>query len=225
MIDPGGSTRRDLEPWIGRVPAYPLLIAAALIVALFNESAAAPHALLRPLLIALLLASIVQVGLTLAIRDRHFAAVAALVVVLLAGDLIPLLALMLDLLLVLHLVRRVRRLYGPWPWRRLTELLNIVAGLALLMTVLTGWLSGAYPVQTGREAPMAGRGAAGPEVFVIMLDGYPRADTLADEFGFEQLAVPTGDGAAWFRGRHRRSLQLQPHRADAGNDAQRRSGA
>jgi hypothetical protein len=168
------------------IPIHPTAAAVALVLAYFNASIATIQALPRPLTVAVIVALVLQAITTVVLRDRDRGALLATIVLLALGDLVPLAILAAAIPAAVFLIRRIVGRRAPIEWHRLTEILNIVAVLLVVLNVASGWQAGAYqpPIAASRVAD-AHAGSQGPDVYLIMLDGYPRADTLATEFGFD----------------------------------------
>ncbi len=68
----------------------------------------------------------------------------------------------------------------------MTEILNIAAVVLVVQAVALGWLSGAFGSVAAPSGVVDARlAAAGPDLYLILLDGYPRADTLQSDFAFD----------------------------------------
>jgi hypothetical protein len=172
---------------LGRFPAYPVAIAAAFILNLFTETWASVAAVPRPLLIAVSIAVALQAVFTLLARDRDRGAFWAAIVLLLAAGLSPLAVLVGGLPAAVLLARLITtRRVEALPWRRMTALLNVLVLVVLVTSVVQGWLAGAYRSFGPPDRATATQDArTGPDVYLILLDGYPRADTLAAEFSYD----------------------------------------
>jgi hypothetical protein len=170
-------------------PIYPVVIAVAYVLAFYGSGSAAPSDLLRPVLIATVITLAVQVIATLVARDRDRGALVAAVIVAAIPDQPILFVVLLGFLLFTILPGRLARARGrtgrPAPWGSTTRLLNFVAFTVLVVSagqlILVGRLapSGAIAEPRGSADPGA------PDIYVILLDGHPRWDTLANEFGFD----------------------------------------
>ena len=166
-----------------RWPAYPAAAAAALILNLHASAAAAPEALYRPLLIAIAAVAAVQLLATVVGRDRHQGAFLAALLVLAVIDVRASLGAVVvaGSVVALRIVRRRRD--HPLPWARLTSGLNVF-GLTLLALSIASDLSGLVPTWRG-SGPASEAPAGAPDIYLILLDAYPRADTLAKDFGID----------------------------------------
>jgi hypothetical protein len=64
------------------------------------------------------------------------------------------------------------------PLARFANLASVALAALTIVTILVAELG-------GRPAAALGAGGDGPDIFVILLDGYPRADTLAEQYDFD----------------------------------------
>lgn len=174
------------------IPVHPALVAFALVLAYFIASIATVQALPRPLLAALLLAAVLQATGTVLMRDRHRGALLATMALLALGDLVVLAILLAAAPAGLFLIRRIVGRRAPIEWHRITELLNVVTVALVVLNVASGWQAGAFqpPIAASRAADQQSSGPA-PDVYLIMLDGYPRSDTLAADFAFDNAPFLT----------------------------------
>lgn len=184
------------------VPAYPTLLAVAFSIALFSESTAATQALVRPLLIGVLLVILAQAVASRALRSLHAGAAAVFLIELVLIGPLPwtfsaaaILAIGLGLGLAVHR-QRARR---PVPLDRLTHVLNVVLALTSILVlaraVAAGSLAIPGPVGTlTRDTPAS----ALPDIYLVLLDGYPRSDTLAESFAFDNEPFLTRMSALGF---------------------------
>jgi hypothetical protein len=180
----GASSRVARRPSLPLIPVFPVLLLAAAVLAAFVESASPMVALWRPLIVVGALVLGLQLALTATVRSRHlggyFAALVALLLVAPWGAL--LLTLVALTPMVWGLVKRHRM--EPVPWTSLTRMLNPLAAILVGVGIVSAGQAGAFVT----PAPLAAPGVAAsgtPDVYLLLLDGYPRADTLAAEFGFD----------------------------------------
>ena len=170
-----------------RWPFYPVAIAAAIVLVLFTDSTAAVAALPRPLLVVCIITLALQLVGSLVTRSRHAGAFISVLAVLalagLPGLAVALLGVPFALIAAAFILRRV---VPTLPWSQATQLLNAVAAILLALTLGTTWQAGALVPPpgppAGEAAPDAGER---PDVYLILLDAYPRADTLQNDFGFD----------------------------------------
>ena len=183
---------------IGSFPIYPVAAALAVTLAYFNASIATVQALPRPLVVAALVAVMLQAISTAVLRDRHRGAFFATIALLFLGALIPLAVLLAAAPMAALVIRRIVGQGAAIPWHRMTEILNVVVVLLVVQAVALGWLTGSFGSVAVRSGVVDARpAAAGPDLYLIMLDGYPRADTLQSDFAFDNapfLASMTSRG-------------------------------
>jgi hypothetical protein len=196
----------------GSLPWHPILFAAAVVVTAWLDAAVSPYAALRPLAITILLAAVLTAVGALIARSWQLGGIlataviaalwskqlidAAIGVIGRAGPVIGAIWVLLIVaalgLVMFMVVRRARR-----PSRdRVTQLLNRTASLLLLATFVFGLISGRLPALIGdfrqgtslaawAEQSGGGDAAPAPDLYAILLDGYPRADVLEYAFGID----------------------------------------
>ena len=165
-------------------PVYPLAIAAAAMLGLFLESAATIEGLARPLLVAVSITLLLQVGLSAVFRSRQIGAYVTLCIALLILDWPALGAILAAIPACVVLAGWfVRRGRSRFPWPRATEFLNLVGVTLLVLSVAVTWNSGALSATV--QPDPATKVGSGPDIYLILLDGYPRADTLRKDFGLD----------------------------------------
>ena len=195
----------------GRWPWHPLLLAAAIVLTAWFDAAVSPYAAFRPLIVALLIAAALVGFGALVTRSWQLGGIAASVVIALlwskqvidaAGGIIgragPIIGLVWVLLiaavlaLVAYLGRRRR-----WTRDGVTSFLNRGAALLVVAAVGYGLISGRLPAIVGdlrQGIPLdawSGESAAAagsPDMYVLLLDGYPRADVLDYAFDIDNSA-------------------------------------
>lgn len=160
---------------------HPVLLGPTIVLAAFSTSHASPHALVRPLIVSVLIGIALLVVLRVATPTWHAAAVAATMALLLVGGIIPAFV----VLLVAWIFLTVRRqIWGtPGGAELLTRPLNAFAVLWFAVATATS-VAVALPPADIETAPVSVE-AGGPNVYLILLDGYPRRDTLAEYFDFD----------------------------------------
>jgi hypothetical protein len=175
---------------LGRVPAYPVVFAVAWIVDNWATSSVPLTAIWRPLLVV----TVIALGLlaaSVAIWRRRVAMGAYL-----CGTLIMVMTLQWPLgapLLALGvwwlLIRGLRRMQGraqpgTFPAEAALPFLNVVSMAWLAYAVA---MAGFVLAAPGPRLPAAAFTIGGdrPNVYLVLLDGYPRADTLANLFDFD----------------------------------------
>ena len=183
------------------VPWYPMLFAAAWVVNLWIETGVSVLAVTRSLAVVVLGVALILVVASL-ISRRPSAAGAFTVVIfglLVSRSTLHALAIVVLAVAVALAVRlwaRIRR--RPFSWQRLTHALNLFALLTLLVALAGGIGRGtlasvATDLQQGRGSlgPPAGSVStegSPPDILVLLLDGYPRADWYAQLFDGDNSA-------------------------------------
>lgn len=172
---------------IPRAAIYPSLWTAAFIVNVYAVSNVTLEALPRPLVIAVLFSVLLHLALSVILRNSDRGAFVSLILlVVLMG--LYLVALILAGWLTAAILIAFRRRMGlrTMPWLRATRILNAVAGLTLVFVVVDAAIAGAFTFSGGPWDIPHGTAAAGlPDIYLIMLDGYPRSDTVANNFGLD----------------------------------------
>jgi hypothetical protein len=182
-----------------RVPAYPVLLVCAWLISLLSESGSSVQGLPRPLLVGVVLVLIVQVALSLVVRNRHVAAILVVLLELTVFGMIPV-ALAGSALLAVGMIiaARQHRTLGSLPLGTATRGLNVVLSIVLGLVVATSFQAGALTPPEDLQAAAIAQGAPDlPDIYLVLLDGYPRSDTLADDFAFDNepfLASLGGSG-------------------------------
>ena len=192
---------------LDRLPWHPLLLAAAILLTAWIDAAVSPYAAFRPLAIAIVVAAMLIGVAALVTRSWKLGGIAATAIIAVvwsrqlieaAGGIIgragPVVGLVWVVLigavvaLVVYLARRRR-----WTPDSLTVFLNRGSALLVVATIGYGLLSGRLPAVVGdlrQGVPLDGwerqnvsAAIGSPDMYVILLDGYPRADVL--EFAFD----------------------------------------
>lgn len=158
---------------------------------------AVPHtAMVRPIIAASLLVVLMAAPLV-PIFGWQRAALATMVVPLFMTELRPpphAQVLLLTLPLILGLATELAARWRPGDaWKSLSTYLTFV-GAAFVLLAAAGWVLKAGPQQLAQELrPGAGRvaseSASARSMYLIMLDGYPRADTLLQHLGHDSALV------------------------------------
>lgn len=193
------------------VPLYPILLAAALVIGYWLDTTVSPAGAIRALLVAVAAAAVLIVVLRPVAGSWHRAAAISAAIVLglyakrlayLYDDLsarmgTPLTIVWVALLaaVLAIIVRIVSRRRASWTWEGVTHRLNVAAVLLLVATIVGGLLDGRLVGAVMADRVGAVEVSAGsqtsetrPDVYVILLDGYPRADVLAHAFEFDNEA-------------------------------------
>jgi hypothetical protein len=187
---PGHKPRR-----VTPLPIYPVVIALAFVISAYLDADVSIHAAIRPLLLVLV-GSVVLTLLAVLILgpSRGPVAVTVAILVIRTGDMLHAAAAGLLLILVVAawlLVKRIRRIPAQSP----TSWLNAVSVLLLLGVGTSAVLSGAiWRLDLGQGQSFAdGLTVASaptqtlPDIYLILLDGYPREDTLQRLFDFDNV--------------------------------------
>ena len=166
-----------------RWPVFSFLLIVAALLALHSGATATVESLPRPLLIVLTITLLLQVVLSAIFRSRHAGAYATLCLGLFLLDWplaeTVLAAIPVSVALAAWIVRRTR---STFPWPRATEFLNILALVTFALVVASSWSGGSLaPMPGSTVATSAAR--TGPDIYVILLDGHPRGDTMEADFG------------------------------------------
>lgn len=176
-------------------PLYPVLLASTIVVATLLDVDVNVHAAIRPFLLVVAIAA-AATGLLVLTLGRVWGPLVAAGLVLLVRSGSITYALLGVLLIGLVasawvLARRIRG--GRLPLDRATRPFNGLAALLLLATVLNSAANGQlWRLEFGHGADRLDIGSPGegrlPDVYVVILDGYPRADTLARLFDHDNSA-------------------------------------
>ena len=204
MIQRSAITRVAAFPW------HPLLFSVLIVVTVWMDSAISPYAIFRSLAGAAIVAVVLTLVAGAAIRSWQLGGIvaSALIWALWSKNLLDLGATAFERLGILAvlwlaaiaavvilglrlLLRRARR----WTAGSVTSFLNRAATLLLLAAVILGVTNGrmSSAVTDLKQGAAfanwttAGNGptAATPDIYVILLDGYPRADVLEYAFGID----------------------------------------
>lgn len=199
-----GTKRRGL-PW------HPLLFAAIIVVTVWVDAAISPYPLVRPLLVAVLGAAALTVIAGVAFRSAQVGGLVATGIIWLLWSryLLDLgetainrlgvagMAWGAAIVLVLFLVARiVLRKARRWTVAGATSALNrgslLLAFVTVAMAIVTGRVGLAIDdLDQGRDlaawlaSPATDASREGPDVYAVLLDGYPRADVLAHAFDID----------------------------------------
>lgn len=193
------------------LPLHPTLLAAAFVLNMALSTSVDARSVVRPLGIAVLVALLATAVACVLFRSRHAAglAVTALLGALLAPQIwwvVSAVAARLEawqsalwLMCVVAAIALAARIAAKrslrWRWSGVTSNLNAFAAVLLAVVVLSAVASGAL-AQAGRDLGLLGpppvvatdtlqSGEVRPDIVLVMLDGYPRADTLARLFDID----------------------------------------
>jgi hypothetical protein len=179
---------------LASVPVYPAAVAGVIVFASYLDADVSLHAAVRSfVLVVFAVACLTAVAVAALGPTRGPLVVTAGILIVRSGD--PLhagyaLALVVLVAATWVLARRVSEFLAL---RNTTRLLNLVSLLLAGATVLTAAVTGTLDrIDFGEGRPYAdalGIEAVGhpgrPDIYLILLDGYPRADTLQRLFGFD----------------------------------------
>jgi hypothetical protein len=183
----GDTSRSRLRaPELRALPVYPVIAVAVIVLALFADYGSPWSTLWRPLVVSMLVVLALQMTLTVVTRRRHLAALVTLVAVLAVLFLHLALALVLILegwFVVLWWRTRPSGSIPRLPLARFTRFANLMAVIALIIGMSNVVASGPYRSPGLGPRPVASTEA--PDIYVILLDGHPRLDTLRDQFGVD----------------------------------------
>ena len=173
---------------------YPAAILLLVALHLWAASGVSPFAATRALLVCALLGIGACVLGAAIMRDRHRGGLFAtlLVILLLVGGrpaAIPIVLIPMALLLIERYGPRQSTLDWAWIGRTVSRVTAIFA-LAVLLEAIQLGRPGDLVTALRTETPLAPGPTAqppanAPDVYVILLDGYARADVLADTFGYD----------------------------------------
>jgi hypothetical protein len=177
---------------------YPVGISTAFVAFLLVRWGVSPYAAGRPLMIAVALGLILPwlFGLLVGDRDRAGLLAVLIVMLILVGQSPISTILLVGVFLILLFEgwarrQRPRRILGSAITRAMSGVTSIIV-LAVVIAAVQGGrivqiphdLIAEMPVVPRASPAMAATGAL-PSVYLILLDGYPRADKLAAEFGID----------------------------------------
>ena len=213
--------RRSVATTVSAIPWHPIGFGIAYVSLYWVDAAVSPFAAIRALLIVVAAIGLLQLGLTLALRDAGRGALVTSVIVLAAMSKVafrtlatapqalgaPLAALWLGaiVLAILLAIRIARRSGARWSLGTVNRTLNIfsvaLVGVAIASAVSGGRVAmvmtdlGQGPTWTPTSGPQTQQGAVPPgtpDVYVLLLDGYPGSDVLQRVFGFDNTPFREG---------------------------------
>jgi hypothetical protein len=179
-------------PWrTAAVPVYPVVLAFTFVFAAFLDADVNLHAAVQPILLVVVVTVLGTVVLSLALGPLRGGLVSGVLVLLARSGNLQHAALALLLVALIAaafvLVRRIRP--TSQAVRRPTSLLNTLSAILLVTTVVTAAANGSLGrVDLRQGAPVSAldEGVPGadapPDIYIVLLDGYPRHDTLARLF-------------------------------------------
>ncbi|HEX2767527.1 MAG TPA: hypothetical protein VHR55_12930 [Candidatus Limnocylindria bacterium] len=177
------------EPLSGRqsgsaFPWYPVALAAAVVLGAYTANQVPLDQVWRPLTVSLTIVATVLVGAALVGRSHGVSLTLAGSVLLVVG-LWPVLLLLIGAVIALGWWT-VRNRAGSVRLAELAPKLNVVASMWLVVSiVLTAATATARPTVEPTSALAVARSPASrPNVYLLLLDGYPRADSLREYFNY-----------------------------------------
>jgi len=184
------------ERALARIPFYPVLVGVALIAGTFIQRDVSASAAVRTLGVAAVLGAVLTIVFAAITRSWHAGALiaATTLLVLHAGDLLHAVAGVVLAGLITFLLAYVSSLRGwsflPGATRTLNILASALIGVLLVQSVLTGVPGRALAEGVPSDAAENPSGAdpSAPDVYIVMLEDYPRADSLQRLFGFDNSA-------------------------------------
>ncbi len=200
MTAPGPS-----RPW-WRIPFYPIAFPSVLVTLIWAGAGLPPIAGVRPLLVALVIGVVVTFLCCAVTGDRDRGGVLATVVLigLIATD--PRLLWILAIAGVLLLLESIVRRGHPWRLGPLaTRLMTIVAAILLFAAGIRMVQDGTIPAaMTDLSDEFATRPGPAvidrsrPDIYVVVLDGYPGPRATAHDPAFDADAFPAALGQRGF---------------------------
>lgn len=175
------------------IPFYPAAIAIWYVLDLYRDSGEPTISLARPLVVAVMVAVAVQVVFTVIARDRDRGAlIAAMLIALSLHKVLGLygMTIFLAVLAAPGLLAVLRRVPPPpIRWDIATRVFNAIGAGLVGITVLSLAVAGSLPLPgSAASARVAVSAPEAPDIYLILLDGHPRWDTLerwgADGRGF-----------------------------------------
>jgi hypothetical protein len=187
---------------------HPLALTAAYVLNFWIETGVSPFAVVRALVVALAAMAVVQLLATAVLRDRHRGGLATSAIFVIITGWTPelrLLATVIALAVVAALIWWILR--SGRPLSRVSYILNVFAAILLVGVAVkalgTSTLSylpndlrqgGGLPQSAG-ELPQA----APPDIYILLLDGYPGAESQRRLFGTDPQPFESGLRQRGFR--------------------------
>jgi hypothetical protein len=209
--------RRPLPPdrwW--PIAWYPIALPVAYIIAVWSASAIHPSWLVRPIVVTVALVLLLTLVLSAALRDRHRGGLAAstlTLALLLTDERVRATLLVLTVFIIGDaLINRGRR------WRfgtRVTRFMSILGAALVVVVVLSTIQQATFQEAVADiQADLDARHAepfdpAAPDIYLILLDGYPGDDAATLDPTFDADAFPAALASRGFEvERHARSNYL-----------------
>jgi len=198
------------------VPWHPAVFAATVVLSYWLDVVVSPHAAFRSLVVAVAGAAVLTLILWAPLRSPQRAGIAASAVIglLFSKHLVDVVSdlsarapaaifivwAVLILMVGVLVVRLIIKTRARWSARRMNEILNRAALLLFASSIGFGMVSGRLPYGVGdlehgvsldeaRSAVSEGAPDSGlPDIYLLLLDGYPRADVLEHAFDIDNSA-------------------------------------
>jgi hypothetical protein len=176
-----------------RWPFHPVVLALGWVLAGFVDSGVHPLAAPRVLALAIGAALVLQAIGWLITRSPHLGALiaSAAILLLISPDLARMAIAIVLIGLAVAAAWMARRIFGhPQSAAEVTAGMNALTLAIVLLTGIRGIGNGSLPVAfadltTPSREPASSPDANLPDVHVVLLDAYPRTDTLARLFNFD----------------------------------------
>ena len=181
---------------LASLPLYPTLLAGVIVFGAYLDEDISVHAALRPLLIVITVAAVLTALAVWALGSRRGPAlVAAAILIVRSTDLFHAAVAITLIVLVGAAWFVARRSLLRDPNRLFNTFSVALVGATLLTAAFSGtlWridLEQGQPFAAQEAGPAPGRPDR-PDIYLILLDGYPRADTLERLFDFDNTPFLT----------------------------------
>lgn len=167
----------------------PSAFAAAYVLISFANTPTPAGGLVRPLLIAVLIPLALTAGLAVLTRRLPLAVMIGTVGVLALSAVwlaLAVIGIAVTWGLVIGLGRKLRG--APLPPVRLERVAHLTGVFGALFALVSGAFAipaAAASIGLGFDSPPGSAAAGDPDIIVLLLDGYPRSDVLAEAFDFD----------------------------------------
>jgi hypothetical protein len=171
----------------------PVLFAAAFVLDRFAVTNSAVEELPRPMAFLIAVAVLLTLILWVVLRNRYWASVVASTIFLILV-VHPIPAMVMIALVAwwvgIGIIRRAqgRRSHGLGPGDLPVQIASVYSVVLVLfgMWSSAGAVTGGIAARPGLPTSTSGEaGGGGPDIYLLLLDGYPRGDTLGAELGFD----------------------------------------
>lgn len=193
LVDLGaGSPVPEALSQAASFPVYPVLFMVGFVLFQYVDVVVDGTQAARPIITGALMIVTVQSAIALVLKDgQRSAGTMMALLLLIAFGVSPLLLAITGIFLIRGGTQlwRTRWRHAPpgrLDWTRITRALNLVASLLLVVVIVNGIAAGAIGLPR-IDLRVASQTAApnAPDIYVILLDSYPRADELAVKFGVD----------------------------------------